>query len=128
MASASAWSVISAPVEAPPADTCARARARASSVSFSAAGISSPWYTHTFTPICPNVVFASAVPKSMRARSVCSGTRPSRYHSRRDISVPPRRPPHCTRTPRAPARIAVWTARRMARRNETLPASCSATP
>jgi hypothetical protein len=38
------------------------------------------------------VVFASAVPKSTFARSVCSGTRPSRYHSLRPISVPPRRP------------------------------------
>ena len=76
----------------------------------------------------PNVVLASARPKSIFARSVCSGTRPSRYHSRRDISVPPRRPPHWTRTPSAPERIAVWTARRMARRNDTRPASCSATP
>ena len=28
----------------------------------------------------------------MSARSVCSGTRPSWYHSRRAISAPPRRP------------------------------------
>ena len=76
----------------------------------------------------PNVVLPSAVPKSIFARSVCSGTRPSRYHSRRDISAPPSRPPHWTRTPRAPERIAVCTARRIARRNDTRPASCSATP
>ena len=38
----------------------------------------------------------------MSARSVCSGTRPSRYHSLRLISAPPRRPPHCTRMPWAP--------------------------
>jgi hypothetical protein len=29
----------------------------------------------------------------MSARRVCSGTRPSRYHSERLISAPPRRPP-----------------------------------
>ena len=28
----------------------------------------------------------------MSARIVCSGTRPSRYHSRRAISAPPKRP------------------------------------
>ena len=32
----------------------------------------------------------------MSARSVCSGTRPSRYPSERDISAPPSRPEHCT--------------------------------
>ena len=31
---------------------------------------------------------------SMSARSVCSGTRPSRYYSVRAISDPPRRPAH----------------------------------
>ena len=64
----------------------------------------------------------------MSARNVCSGTRPSRYHSLRDISAPPSRPPHCTRMPWAPAFIAVCTARFIARRNETRPASWSATP
>src|SRR5262249_26250903 len=64
----------------------------------------------------------------MSARRVCSGTRPSRYHSLRLISAPPRRPPHCTRIPCAPAFIAVWTARFIARRNDTRPASWSATP
>ena len=63
-----------------------------------------------------------------RRGSVCSGTRPSRYHSVRAISEPPRRPEHCTRMPRAPAFWAFWTARFMARRNATRPASWSATP
>ena len=53
----------------------------------------------------------------MSARSVCSGTRPSRYHSVRAISAPPRRPEHCTWMPRAPAFWALCTARFMARRN-----------
>src|SRR5437588_840159 len=35
----------------------------------------------------------------MSARIVCSGTRPSEYASERDISVPPRRPPHWMRMP-----------------------------
>ena len=76
----------------------------------------------------PIVVLASAMPKSTFARSVCRGTRPSRYHSLRPISVPPRRPAAATRTPSAPERIAVCTARRIARRNATRPTSCSATP
>src|SRR5918999_861947 len=54
----------------------------------------------------------------MSARSVWSGTRPSRYHSRRAISAPPRRPEHWTRIPWAPAFMAVCTARFMARRND----------
>jgi len=40
---ASRSSVMSAPVEAPPLETCASARARSRSVSCSACGISSPW-------------------------------------------------------------------------------------
>ena len=64
----------------------------------------------------------------MSARRVCSGTRPSRYHSVRLISAPPRRPEHCTRMPRAPAFCAFCTARFMARRKATRPASWSATP
>src|SRR5213080_893371 len=64
----------------------------------------------------------------MSARNVCSGTRPSRYHSERLISAPPSRPPTWTRMPFAPARIAVCTPRRIARRNETRPTSCSAIP
>ena len=64
----------------------------------------------------------------MSARSVCSGTRPSRYHSVRAISAPPSRPEHWTRMPSAPAFWAFCTARFMARRNATRPASWSATP
>src|SRR5262252_5690119 len=64
----------------------------------------------------------------MSARSVCSGTRPSRYHSVRAISEPPRRPEHCTRMPSAPAFCAFCTARFIARRKATRPASWSATP
>ena len=64
----------------------------------------------------------------MSARSVCSGTRPSRYHSVRAISEPPRRPEHWTRMPRAPAFWAFCTARFMARRKATRSASWSATP
>ena len=63
----------------------------------------------------------------MFARRVCRGTRPSRYHSVRLISAPPRRPAHCTRMPLAPAFIAFCVARRMARRKLTRPRSCSAT-
>ena len=44
------------------------------------------------------------------------------------ISEPPRRPEHCTRMPWAPAFCAVCTARFMARRKLTRPASWSATP
>src|SRR3546814_4771654 len=55
----------------------------------------------------------------MSARNVCSGTRPSRYHSIRAISAPPRRPPQLTRMPCAPRRIDDCTDRFIARRNET---------
>src|SRR4030065_146678 len=51
----------------------------------------------------------------MSARSVCSGTRPSRYHSVRAISPPFKRPGTITFTPRAPRRMALCTARFMAR-------------
>src|SRR5438309_5861018 len=54
----------------------------------------------------------------MSARSVCSGTRPSWYPSVRAISAPPRRPAHLILIPCAPRRIALCTARFMARRNE----------
>ena len=64
----------------------------------------------------------------MSARSVWSGTRPSRYDSLRDISDPPSRPEHWTRTPMAPAFCTVWTVRFMARRKLTRPASWSAIP
>ena len=60
----------------------------------------------------------------MSARSVCSGTRPSRYHSVRAISAPPRRPATFTRMPRAPIRIEFCTPRFIARRNETRRSSC----
>src|ERR1700736_2920967 len=60
----------------------------------------------------------------MSARSVCSGTRPSRYHSMRAISAPPRRPEQLMRMPSAPRRIADCTARFMARRNATRRSSC----
>src|SRR5216683_1097624 len=67
-----------------------------------------------------------AWPKSISARSVCSGTRPSRYHSIRAISAPPRRPEQLIRMPSAPRRIADCTARFMARRNATRRSSCCA--
>src|SRR5258708_12599454 len=54
----------------------------------------------------------------MSARSVCSGTRPSRYHSMRAISAPPRRPEQLMRMPWAPRRMADCTARFMARSEE----------
>src|SRR6266480_1596469 len=54
----------------------------------------------------------------MSARSVCSGTRPSWYPSVRAISAPPRRPAHLILIPCAPMRIALCTARFIARRNE----------
>ena len=60
----------------------------------------------------------------MSARSVWSGTRPSRYHSLRAISAPPSRPPQLMRMPCAPSRIADCTARFMARRNATRRSSC----
>src|SRR5258705_3613020 len=46
----------------------------------------------------------------MSARSVPSGIRPSRSHSRRPISEPPRRPATAIRTPFAPAFIERWIA------------------
>src|SRR3954467_13271348 len=46
----------------------------------------------------------------MSARSVPSGIRPSRAHSRRPISEPPRRPATAIRTPLAPAFIERWMA------------------
>src|SRR5215470_10553079 len=46
----------------------------------------------------------------MSARMVCSGTRPSRYHSRRAISAPPNRPEQAIRMPSAPSRNAEVTA------------------
>src|SRR5213083_265956 len=54
----------------------------------------------------------------MSARRVCSGTRPSWYPSVRAISAPPRRPAHLILIPCAPMRIALCTARFIARRNE----------
>ena len=62
----------------------------------------------------------------MSALSVCSGTRPSRYHSLRAISAPPRRPPQLMRMPPAPSRIADCTARFMARRKATRRSNCCA--
>src|SRR6266568_4814201 len=62
----------------------------------------------------------------MSARSVCSGTRPSRYHSIRAISAPPSRPEQLMRMPSAPRRMADCTARFIARRNATLRSSCCA--
>ena len=51
----------------------------------------SPLNTQTFTPQAPwCATGSSAVITS--ARSVCRGTRPSRYHSVRAISAPPSRP------------------------------------
>ena len=60
----------------------------------------------------------------MSARSVCSGTRPSRYHSVRAISMPFRRPAHMILMPCAPRRIAFWIARFIARRNMIRFSSC----
>src|SRR3989454_1027352 len=54
----------------------------------------------------------------MSARSVCSGTRPSWYPSVRAISAPPSRPAVLILIPCAPIRIALCTARFMARRKE----------
>src|SRR3954447_5446815 len=55
----------------------------------------------------------------MSARSVCSGTRPSEYDSVRAISAPPRRPETWILQPFAPERMALVSARFMARRNAT---------
>src|SRR5712691_1141532 len=54
----------------------------------------------------------------MSARSVCSGTRPSWYPSVRAISAPPSRPAVLILIPCAPIRIALCTARFIARRKE----------
>ena len=62
----------------------------------------------------------------MSARKVCSGMRPSRYHSVRAISEPFRRPETRTFTPRAPERMVLITARFMARRNITRFSICCA--
>ncbi len=62
----------------------------------------------------------------MSARKVCSGMRPSRYHSVRAISAPFRRPETRTFTPSAPLRIVLITARFMARRNITRFSICCA--
>ena len=72
------------------------------------------------------MVWASVKPYSMSARSVCSGTRPSLYHSRRHISAPPRRPADATLMPLAPNFIAVCVAFFMARRNAMRRSSCVA--
>ena len=74
----------------------------------------------------PNVVCASAMPKSMSARSVCSGMRPCFSDSRRDISAPPRRPATATLMPFAPRCIVRCTVCLIARRNATRRCSCSA--
>ncbi len=63
----------------------------------------------------------------MSARKVCSGTRPSRYHSVRAISEPFRRPETRIFTPSAPERMVLITARFMARRNITRFSICCAT-
>ena len=62
----------------------------------------------------------------MSARKVCSGMRPSRYHSVRAISEPLRRPETRTFTPSAPERMVLITARFMARRNITRFSICCA--
>ena len=62
----------------------------------------------------------------MSARKVCSGMRPSRYHSVRAISAPFRRPETRTFTPSAPLRMVLITARFMARRNITRFSICCA--
>src|SRR5512137_1827575 len=60
----------------------------------------------------------------MSARSVWSGTRPSRYHSVRAISIPFSRPAHMILIPCAPSRIAFCIARFIARRNMIRFSSC----
>src|SRR5262245_58151426 len=62
----------------------------------------------------------------MSARKVCSGMRPSRYHSVRAISAPFRRPETRTLMPSAPLRMVFVTARFIARRNITRFSSCCA--
>src|SRR5436305_1792234 len=75
----------------------------------------------------PKVVFASVWPKSMSALSVCNGTRPSRFHSTRAISEPPRRPLTRIFTPWAPARIVFISDCLMARRKAIRFSSWAAT-
>ena len=70
----------------------------------------------------------SAEDKISREAAMAVGETSGQSRPRRVISAPPRRPLHCTRTPSAPAFIAVCTARFIARRNETRPASWSAMP
>src|SRR5688572_3248568 len=60
----------------------------------------------------------------MSALRVCRGTRPSRYHSQRAISMPFRRPEDMILMPCAPRRIAFCIARFMARRNMMRFSSC----
>src|SRR4029077_270091 len=60
----------------------------------------------------------------MSARSVPSGMRPSRSHSRRPISEPPRRPATAIFTPLAPAFIVRWMACFIAFLNAMRRASC----
>ena len=60
----------------------------------------------------------------MSAFSVWSGTRPSRYHSQRAISMPLRRPDDISLMPCAPRRIAFCIARFIARRNMIRFSSC----
>src|SRR5574343_1697814 len=60
----------------------------------------------------------------MSARRVCMGTRPSRYHSVRAISMPFRRPEDMILMPWAPRRMAFCMARFMARRNMMRFSSC----
>src|SRR5574341_651451 len=62
----------------------------------------------------------------MSARRVCNGTRPSRYHSVRAISLPPNRPAHDTLMPLAPRRSADTTAFFIARRKAIRFSNCSA--
>src|SRR4028118_178085 len=62
----------------------------------------------------------------MSARIVCSGTRPSEYCSVRAISAPPRRPDTWILQPLAPERMALVSARFIARRKATRLCSCSA--
>ena len=64
----------------------------------------------------------------MSARSVESGSWPSRYHSVRAISAPPRRPPHWILIPLAPDFIARKIDCFMARRKLILRSSEEATP
>src|SRR5579859_3384542 len=62
----------------------------------------------------------------MSARSVCSGSRPCRYHSFRAISAPFKRPATRTFMPLQPKRSAESTALRIARRKATRFSSCNA--